>query len=504
MADYDIAVPTIGRPSLSALLTALADGDGPGPAHILLVDDRPESDDPLPVDVPPALADTVKIVRGRAAGPAAARNVAWRASDAEWVAFLDDDVVPDADWPARLAADLADLPPEVAGSQGSIRVPRPTAPDGTPRRPTDWERNTTALEGARWATADLAYRRAALAAVGGFDERFARAYREDADLGLRIVASGRRIVTGSRTVTHPVRPADRWVSIRAQAGNADDPVMRARHGRSWRADAAAPPGRRRRHLATTTAGLVGLAGLVARRRGLALAGLAGWALGTGELAWARIAPGPRDRDEVATMLATSAALPPAATWHWLRGLAAARGTSPCRRDLAKAVLCDRDGTLIEDVGYNGDPDLVRPRPGVIEGVQRLRQAGCDLAVITNQSGVGRGVLTGDQVDAVNRRVEDHLGPLGPWLVCPHAPAAGCDCRKPAAGLVTDAARALGHDPGDCVVIGDIGADVEAARAAGARSVLVPTGRTRDEEIAAAPVIAPSFDAAVLAVLEGRA
>lgn len=305
-------------------------------------------------------------------------------------------------------------------------------------------------------------------------------------------------------MTHPVRPADRWVSVRAQAGNADDPLMRARHGGSWRHDAGAPPGRRPRHVATTLAGLAGLAGLVTRRRGLALAGLAGWSLGTGELAWARIAPGPRSRGEITTMLATSAALPTAATWHWLRGVVASRGVGRCQREPAKAVLCDRDGTLVEDVAYNGDPEQVRPRPGVHAGLERLRQAGCDLAVVTNQSGVARGLLNPDQVDAVNRRVEERLGPLGPWFVCPHGPEDGCRCRKPAAGLVTDAARSLGHAPCECVVIGDIGADVDAARAAGARAVLVPTERTRGEEIAAAPVIAPSFDAAVLAVLEGRA
>lgn len=504
MTRYDVAVPTVGRPSLSVLLDTLAGGQGPEPTQILLVDDRRDVREPLPVEVPEALRDTVKVLRGPGAGPAAARNVAWQASDAAWVAFLDDDVVPDGDWPARLSADLADLPPDVAGSQGNIRVPRPAGPDGSPRRPTDWERNTAALEEARWATADLAYRRATLEALGGFDERFARAYREDADLGLRMVASGRRIVTGSRTVTHPVRPADRWVSVRAQAGNADDPLMRARHGPTWREDAGALPGRRPRHLATTLAGLAGLVGLVTGRRRLALAGLGGWVIGTAELAWARIAPGPRTPDEVATMLATSAVLPAAATRHWLRGLAASRATAPCRAAPPKAVLCDRDGTLVDDVAYNGEPDRVRPRPGVHAGLERLRQAGCDLAVVTNQSGVGRGMLTDAQVDEVNRRIEGHLGPLGPWLVCPHAPDEGCTCRKPAPGLVTEAARSLGHAPADCVVIGDIGADVEAARAAGARSVLVPTERTRADEIAAAAVIADSFDAAVLAVLEGRA
>jgi D-glycero-D-manno-heptose 1,7-bisphosphate phosphatase len=110
--------------------------------------------------------------------------------------------------------------------------------------------------------------------------------------------------------------------------------------------------------------------------------------------------------------------------------------------------------------------------------------------------VARGRLSREQVDAVNRRVEELLGPLGPWLVCPHGPDDGCRCRKPAPGLVEAAARALGVETGDCVVIGDIGADVEAARAAGARAVLVPTAATRPEEVAAAPTVAPDLPTAV--------
>ena len=149
-----------------------------------------------------------------------------------------------------------------------------------------------------------------LAAVGGFDERFPRAYREDADLGLRVTAAGYRIVQGRRRVLHPVRPARRWVSVRLQAGNADDALMRALHGRRWQERAGVPRGRRQRHVATTLAGVAGALGLAARRRGIASLGLAFWAAGTAELAWARIRHGPRTSGEVATMLLTSAVMPP--------------------------------------------------------------------------------------------------------------------------------------------------------------------------------------------------
>jgi len=100
------------------------------------------------------------------------------------------------------------------------------------------------------------------------------------------------------------------------------------------------------------------------------------------------------------------------------------------------------------------------------------------------------------VRAVNARVEELLGPLGAWTWCPHAPDDGCDCRKPAPGLILRAAEQLGVDPERCVVIGDIGADVDAARAAGARGILVPTPVTRAEEIAAADEVAPDLPTAV--------
>lgn len=491
---YTVAIPTVGRPSLARLLDALAAGRGPAPEQVLLVDDRGDARGPLAVDT---VGLPVKVLRGPAAGPAAARNVAWRAADTPWVCFLDDDVVPDPDWAECLAVDLAELEPVVAGSQGRVHVPLPDD-----RAPTDWERNTAGLAHARWATADLAYRRAALAAVGGFDERFPRAYREDADLGLRLVASGRRIVAGSRRVIHPVRPADRWVSVRAQAGNADDALMRRLHGRGWRDRAGAGSGRRGRHVAITLAGAIALAGLAAGRGRpgrLPLAGAAGWLAGTAELARARIAPGPRTGGEVATMLATSAALPPAATWHWLRGWWRTRhvaaGPWPVR-----AVLLDRDGTLVDDVAYNGDPERVRPRPGAQAALDRLRRAGVAVAVVTNQSGLGRGLLTPAQVEAVNARVEELLGPFDGWWVCPHAPDAACDCRKPAPGLVRQAARELELAPADCAVVGDIGADVDAGVAAGARTVLVPTAATRDEEVAGAPVVAADLPAAAAHLL----
>jgi histidinol-phosphate phosphatase family protein len=489
----DVVVPTIGRPSLTGLLAALATQTVP-PGRIVVVDDRPTAG---PVTGGESL--DVMVVRSGGRGPAAARNCGWRAADGAWIAFLDDDVVPPTDWFATLLADLRALPPTVAASQGRIVVPRPRG-----RRPTDWERNVAGLERARWATADMAYRRGALVAAGGFDERFPRAYREDADLGLRVTRDGNRIEPGRRHVVHPVRPADRWVSVRLQRGNADDVLMRALHGRQWRREAGAAPGRRRRHLAVTAGSLVAVGAGACRRWPLAAAGAGGWLAGTAELAWARWAPGPRTRQETVTVVLTSAAIPAAATWHTLAGLArvprqlsAADGPPiPHRAEPPAAVLFDRDGTLVCDVPYNGDPERVVPLPGARAALDRLRATGVRLAVISNQSGIARGRLTLAAVEAVNRRVEELLGPLGPWLICPHGPADACGCRKPAPGLVLQAAEALGVPPERCAVVGDIGADVEAGLAAGARPILVPTPHTRQAEVRAAPEVAPHLDAAV--------
>ncbi len=128
-----------------------------------------------------------------------------------------------------------------------------------------------------------------------------------------------------------------------------------------------------------------------------------------------------------------------------------------------AVLFDRDGTLVADVPRNGDPDLVRPMPGAVEALAAVRAAGIPTAVVSNQSGVGRGLLTMAQATAVNARVEALLGPVGPWCICPRAPGDRCGCRKP-------------------------------------RPVLVPTAATLPEEITGAPLVAPGIGAAVALLL----
>src|SRR3954462_8012656 len=505
LSDCTVVVPTIGRPSLDVLLDALATAAGPRPAELVLVDYRPtrvplEPARARPPGVPlepdrPGLPP-VRVVRTGGGGPAAARNLGWRTAHTGWIAFLDDDVVPDPDWYEKLADDLAALPADVAGTQGRVRVPLPEH-----RRPTDWERGTAGLATSSWITADLAYRRAALAAVGGFDERFPRAFREDSDLALRVMDTGSRLSRGERRITHPVRRTDRWVSVRVQAGNADDVLMRRLHGPTWRQRADAAVGRRPRHLAVTAAALAALGLAAARRPRAAAPAPGGWAAGTAEFAWARIAPGPRDRAEVTTMLATSALIPPLATWHWLRGVARHRRVTPWR-GLPELVLFDRDGTLVHDFPYNGDPNWVRPVDGAKEALDLLRARGVRVGVVSNQSGVPRGLITAEQVDACMDRLAELLGPFDTVQVCPPGPDDGSTCRQPAPGMVKAACAELDVDPARCVGIGDIGADVEAAAAAGAVGILVPTPVTRRAEVAAAAHRADTLPAAVDDVLAG--
>jgi HAD superfamily hydrolase (TIGR01662 family) len=243
-------------------------------------------------------------------------------------------------------------------------------------------------------------------------------------------------------------------------------------------------------------------GAVRRRRPLTALAAAGWLAGTAELAWTRIAHGPRDAAEVRRMVLTSAAIPFAATWHSVRGAWRHRGAASWR-GLPDLVLFDRDGTLVHDVPYNGDPSLVDPVAGAAEALARLRRLGVRTGVVSNQSGIGSGRITRDQVHAVNARVEELLGPFDVWRYCPHDRHDGCECRKPAPGMVKECCAELDVAPARCVVVGDIGSDIEAAHAAGCRAVLVPTTQTRPEEVRAAAQVAPTLAAAVDDIVGGH-
>ncbi|MEW2396207.1 glycosyltransferase [Streptomyces sp. NPDC046862] len=318
MTSYAVVIPTLVRDTLADCLAALAAAIGPAPAEIVLVDDRAGAvPGPLehPLSVLGDLRDRTTVVSGGGHGPAAARNSGLRRVTSPWVVFLDDDVQVGPHWCEQVAADLDEASPDTAGVQGVISVPLPSE-----RRPTHWERSTAGLARARWSTADMAYRTDVLKQVGGFDERFRYAHREDTDLALRVLDAGWRVRRGGRSTWHPVRPTGRWVSVRAQRGNADDALMLRLHGAGWRAGAAVPRGRVRRHLAITAAGAAACVFAVGGRRVAAAVAAVGWAVGTAEFAWSRIAPGPRTWYEVTTVLGSSVVIPPVATGYWLSGL----------------------------------------------------------------------------------------------------------------------------------------------------------------------------------------
>ncbi len=154
-------------------------------------------------------------------------------------------------------------------------------------------------------------------------------------------------------------------------------------------------------------------------------------------------------------------------------LSTTRGTQTTRRTVdlrpgpgVAAVLFDRDDTLVHDVPYNGDPALVRPIAGMGHVLSAARHAGFLLGVVTNQSGIARGLITPSQVATVNAAVERQLGPFDTWQVCPHRGTDGCSCRKPQPGLIQQAAAALGLQPARCALVGDRASDVAAGRLAG--------------------------------------
>lgn len=143
------------------------------------------------------------------------------------------------------------------------------------------------------------------------------------------------------------------------------------------------------------------------------------------------------------------------------------------------LILDRDGTVIEDKGYLSDPAGVVLETHTIEGLHALLETGAVPVVITNQSGIARGYFPMAAVDAIHARLdellEQHDLAIKAYLVCPHAPDAGCDCRKPGASLALRAAAETGLGLSDAYVIGDKLSDTGLAAAIGATGLLVLTG-----------------------------
>jgi D-glycero-D-manno-heptose 1,7-bisphosphate phosphatase len=152
----------------------------------------------------------------------------------------------------------------------------------------------------------------------------------------------------------------------------------------------------------------------------------------------------------------------------------------------RAVFFDRDGTLMEETHYCNDPAKVRVFPGVPEALERLKRAGFGVFVISNQSGIGRGLISQEQYEAVQA---EFLRQVGPGLIdesyyCPDVPGGVSACRKPEPGMVLRAATEHGIELAESFFVGDKESDVECGRRAGTRTILVRTGYGAGETCAA--------------------
>jgi len=170
--------------------------------------------------------------------------------------------------------------------------------------------------------------------------------------------------------------------------------------------------------------------------------------------------------------------------------------------LLPAVFLDRDGTLMQDVDYCGDPKDVHVFPGASEALGKLRERGYKIFIVTNQSGIARGYFNEGQYRAVEREVCRQLGKdlIDATYFCPHRPDQACDCRKPAPGLVLRASSEHHLDLRHSFFIGDKDSDMQCGRSAGVKTILVHTGYGQDADQESPDFVAQDFATAVAVVL----
>lgn len=177
--------------------------------------------------------------------------------------------------------------------------------------------------------------------------------------------------------------------------------------------------------------------------------------------------------------------------------------------LRPGVFLDRDGTINEDLGYVHTIDRFVLLPGVIEAIRRLNGRNLPVVVVTNQSGIGRGLYGEEEMHGLHRHLDTLLGAAGAridgYLFCPHHPTDArepyridCDCRKPSPGLLREGGRRFGIDLSRSFMVGDKRGDIDAGRAAGCTPILVRTGHGRLEEQGIGPdvVVVDDLPAAV--------
>lgn len=241
-------------------------------------------------------------------GPAAARNAAWRAAQGQVIAFTDDDCVPLPGW---LSAGVGAFEDGVVGAMGRVIVPLPD-------EPTDYERDAARLEEGNFVTCNCFYRRDLLEEVGGFDESFTAAWREDTDLWLTLVERGcRLVVVPEAVVVHPVRPARWGVSVRQQSKSRFNALLRKKHPATYFARIEHnPPWRYYRIVGAL---LLALLGAIMARRWLALLAWVVWGALTARFCLYRLEGTSHAPRHVAEMVATSALIPPLSVFWRIYG-----------------------------------------------------------------------------------------------------------------------------------------------------------------------------------------
>ena len=173
-----------------------------------------------------------------------------------------------------------------------------------------------------------------------------------------------------------------------------------------------------------------------------------------------------------------------------------------REGKSAAVFVDRDGTIIHDADYCSDPKQVKPFDGAANALRRLKNAGYTIIVITNQSGIGRGFFTEQQYRAVEAEVSRQLGNgvIDATYFCPDMPGDPSECRKPAPGMVLQAAKEHDVDLARSFLIGDKEIDAECAHNAGVRAIRVRTGFDKATENSSADWVAEDLPAAAEIIL----
>jgi histidinol-phosphate phosphatase family protein len=175
----------------------------------------------------------------------------------------------------------------------------------------------------------------------------------------------------------------------------------------------------------------------------------------------------------------------AAIWRWMLMY---ETNVKRNKNLRPAVFVDRDGTLINDIGYLGDPDGLSFYPGIPEALRRLQDRGYLIVVVTNQSGIGRGYFNEETAIAVNcamlRMLRDKGVMVAAIYYCPHHPDEGCSCRKPGQLMILRALKDLDIDDSLSWIVGDMDKDIWTGINAGLRPILVETGKSEKGSIPA--------------------